>query len=109
MIVVDDFKSKDAVFNPRDYGIEDPRLKYGITDEDIEYFKYRDKELKKAIDDYTGIDFPVHTINDFLLVEFAGMLQKLGHDGAILEVRKMPRRLRALFRAVARNHKLGRI
>ena len=90
---------------PEDFGFKDPRIQYGLTDADINFFKLHDKELKSAIDKFTGMDFPVDTIDDFLIVEFAGMVQKLGVEGAILEVKKLPRRLRALIRAVCRNHK----
>lgn len=96
--------------NPKasDYGFNDPRIQYGLTDADIHFFKRHDVELKAAIDKYTGMDFPVHTIDDFLIVEFAGMLQKLGADGAIAQVKNLPRRLRALIRAVCRNHKTAK-
>lgn len=100
---------KDNTLNPADFGIQDPRTQYGLADADIHYFKYHDIELKEAIDKFTGIDFPLHKIDDFLIVEFAGMVQKLGVDGAVAEAKKMPRRLRALYRAVARNHRTGRI
>ena len=91
--------------DPALFGIQDPRKQYGLTDDDINFFKYHDVELKAAIDKYTGMDFPVHTIDDFLIVEFAGMLQKLGADAGIAEIKKLPIRLRALIRAVCRNHK----
>lgn len=91
--------------NPAAYGIKDPREIYGLTDSDIDFFKNGDKELKRAIDTWTGIDFPIQTIDDFMLVELAGMVEKLGVDGAISEFNKLPRRLRALYRAVARNHR----
>ncbi len=90
---------------PEDFGFQDPRIQYGLTDSDITFFKHHDAELKSAVDRFTGMDFPVDTIDDFLIVEFAGMVQKLGVDGAISEVKKLPRRLRALIRAVCRNHK----
>ena len=91
---------------PGDYGISDPRLKYGLSDDDINYFKYRDVELKQAIDKYMRMDFPVHTIDDFMIVELAGMLQKLGEEAAITMFKAtVPRRLQALYRAVGRNHK----
>ncbi len=99
------FPGDPANPKPEDFGFKDPRIKYGLTDSDIIFFKQHDKELKSAIDKFTGMDFPVDTIDDFLIVEFAGMVQKLGVDGAILEVKKLPRRLRALIRAVCRNHK----
>lgn len=92
---------------PSEFGIRDPREQYGLTDKDIEYFKYRDKEIKEAVDKFTGMDFPVHTIDDFFLVEIAGMVEKLGIDGAVSTAKKWPRRIRALFRAVGRNHKKG--
>lgn len=91
--------------DPADFGVEDPRKKYGLKDSDIEYFKNDDVELKSAIDKFMGIDFPLNTIDDFLIVELAGMLEKLGEEGAISEANKWPRRLRALFRCVARNYK----
>lgn len=102
---IDQFK----VLTPLDhkkFGVKDPREQYGVTDADLDYFKNGDKELKAAIDKYFGMDFPVHTIDDFLIVELAGMVEVLGPDGAIEEFKRIaPRRLRALYRCVARNHK----
>lgn len=94
--------------NPEDYGIQNPRSQYGLTDSDIEYFKYRDPEIKSAVDKFMKMDFPVHTIDDFLIVEIAGMVAHLGVDGAVSKAREWPRRLRSLMRCVARNHKKRR-
>lgn len=98
---VDRFKGHSA----EGLGIPDPRTTYGVTDADIHFFKYHDAELKAAIDKYTGMDFPVHTIDDFMIVELAGMLERLGAEAGIAEFKKLPRRVRALYRCVCRNHK----
>ena len=100
------FPSEPNQPKPADYGIIDPRIQYGLTDADIDFFKYRDPEIKAAVDKFTGMDFPVHTIDDFFLAEIAGMVAHFGVDGAVAEGKKViPRRIRALYRAVCRNHK----
>ncbi len=87
------------------FDLPDPRKLYGVTDDDIEFFKYHDAELQAAINKFMGMDFPAHKIDDLMIVELAGMLQKLGMDAAVAEFRKLPRRIRALYRCVGRNHK----
>ena len=101
---------KDAVslfrgFQYDSFNLPDPRELYGVTDADIEFFKYRDVELQTAINRFMGMDFPAHKIDDLMIVELAGMLQKLGMEEALSEFRKLPRRIRALYRCVGRNHK----
>lgn len=103
---VDMFKGQDYPKNP-ELGIYDPRVRYGLTDADINNFRYHDSEIKEAIDRFTGMDFPLEKIDDVFLVEIAGMVQKLGVGGAVLEANKWPRRVRALYRSVCRNIKKG--
>lgn len=80
---------------------QDPRQQYGLTDEDLDYFRH-DPEIIAAVRQFTGRDFPMDQIDDHLLVVLAGMVQKLGVDGAVAEANKLlPHEQKAVIRGIA--------
>ena len=88
---------------------QDPRQQYGITDEDLDYFRH-DPEIIAAIRAFTGRDFPMDQIDDALIVQIAGAVHKLGVEGAVAEFKRIiPPRLQAQIRAVAMKQNTPRV
>lgn len=88
---------------------QDPRQEYGITDEDLDFFRH-DPEIIAAVRAFTGRDFPMDQIDDALIVQIAGAVHKLGVDGAVSEFKRLiPPRLQAEIRAVAMKQNTPRV
>lgn len=80
---------------------QDPRQEFGLTDDDLDFFRH-DPEIIAAVRQFTGREFPMEQIDDHLLVRIAGMVQKLGVDGAVAEAeRTLPAQQKALIRGIA--------
>ena len=79
----------------------DPNERYGLTPEHIDEFR-KDPEIIEAVRKFTGRDFPMEQIDDVLMIQIAGMVQKLGVDGAVAEAHRIyPPELKAQIRGVA--------
>lgn len=80
---------------------QDPRAEFGLTDDDLDFFRH-DPEIIAAVRQFTGREFPMEQIDDHLLVRIAGMVQKLGVEGAVAEAeRTLPPQQKALIRGIA--------
>lgn len=56
----------------------------------------KDPEIAEAVSKFAGRPIPVQSIPDNLLMEIAGMIHKLGVDGAVMEFkRKVPPQVQA--------------
>ena len=88
---------------------QDPRQEFGLTDEDLDFFR-NDPEIKQAVQMFTGRDFPMDQIDDHLLVLIAGMVQKLGVQGAVAEGQRLiPDEQKAIIRGIAMKGGVPRI
>lgn len=88
---------------------QDPRKQYGLTDEDLDYFRH-DPEVIAVVQQFTGRDFPMEQIDDALLVQIAGAVQKLGVEGAIAEANRIiPPEMKAQIRGVAMKQRVPRV
>lgn len=89
--------------------IPDPRVKYGLTDEDFEFFR-NDPEVIAVVQAVTGRDFPMEQVDDILLAEIAGAVQKLGVQGAIAEAQRiLTPEIKAQIRGTAMKQRMPRI
>lgn len=80
--------------------VRDPREAYGLNDHDLQTFR-KDPELIEAVEKFTGRQYPMSDIDDALIAEIAGAVQKLGVDDAVKEFKRiMPRKLIVLIRAI---------
>lgn len=88
---------------------QDPRAEFGITDDDLDYFRH-DPEIIAAVRQFTGRDFPMDQIDDALVVQIAGAVQKLGVDGAVSEFdRIVPPEIKAQIRGLAMKQRVPRV
>lgn len=95
------------VYSPK--RVPDPRIAYGLTDDDLDNFR-KDPELIEAVQRFTGRDFPMSQLDDALIVEIAGAVQKLGIGGAIEEFKKiLPREMIVTIRGIAMKQRLPRV
>lgn len=96
-----------GVYSPRN--VEDPRTHYGLTDADLEGFR-KDPELIEAVRLFTGRDFPMEQLDDALMAEIAGAVQKLGVADAVREFKTLiPVELQATIRGIAMKQRLPRV
>ena len=88
---------------------QDPRQEFGITDEDLDFFRH-DPELIQAVQLITGRDFPMEQIDDALIVHLAGAVQKLGVQGAVAEAKRIiPPETMATIRGISMRQRLPRV
>lgn len=88
---------------------QDPRKEFGLTDDDLDFFRH-DPEIIAAVRQFTGRDFPMDQIDDHLIVKIAGMVQKLGVEGAVAEAnRVLPPQQKALIRGIAMKGAIPRV
>lgn len=96
-----------SVYPPK--RVEDPRIAYGLTDADLEGFR-KDPELIEAVRKFTGRDFPMSQLDDALIAEIAGAVQKLGIDDAVKEFKNIiPKELQVMIRGIAMKQRLPRV
>lgn len=67
---------------------QDPRAAYGLTDADLENLR-ADKEVAAVFAAVAGQNVPMERVDAQSLAVVAGMVHKLGVDGAVAEINKM--------------------
>lgn len=70
--------------NPQSAPAQPPKvgLKYGLTPEDVAGFR-KNPRIIEVVRRVTGRDFPMDQIDDDLIIEIAGVVNKIGVDGAV--------------------------
>lgn len=100
---------QDGVNPKAQSGPRDPREEFGLTDEDLEALR-RDPEIIEMVRQVTGRDFPMQQIDDHLLAILAGMVHKLGVEGAVAEAnRLLPPEQKATIRGIAMKDRIPRL
>lgn len=95
------------VYSPK--SVPDPRKAYGLTDSDLDNFR-KDPELIEAVKKFTGREFPMSQIDDALIAEIAGAVQKLGIDEAVKEFKRIiPKELIVMIRGISMKQRLPRV